>query len=166
MFLQKNPQQSYLGWFEAMFSKLWEAATFIVALKNFAKFTAKHLCWYHFLNNLATYKPVTIGKRLLRRFLLVNLANFFGTIFLFNICERSLLVWEKWKVSQEVLSFRKYVFRSLFFVDSKWTLLTGSQLGPGISRVGLGMSITEWFVVPQNEGIHILDHEPIKWVNL
>ena len=61
----------------------------IVALKNFAKFTGKHLCQSLFFNKVAA--PTLLKKRLWHRCFPVNLAKFLGTPFLQNTSERQLL---------------------------------------------------------------------------
>ena len=54
-------------------------------LKNFAKFTGKHLCSSLFLNKVAGLRPVTLfKKRLWHRCFPVNFAKFLGTPLLQN----------------------------------------------------------------------------------
>ena len=54
-----------------------------VALKNFAKFTGKHLCRSLFFNKVA--KPATLLKKTLRyRYFPVNFAKFLSVTFLQN----------------------------------------------------------------------------------
>ena len=49
-------------------------------LKNFAKFTEKHLRWNLFANKVAGWRPATIlKKRLWKRCFPVNLAKFLRT---------------------------------------------------------------------------------------
>ena len=51
-------------------------------LKNFAKFTGKHVCQSLFFNEVADLRPATLlKKRLWRRFFPVNFAKFFRTPF-------------------------------------------------------------------------------------
>ena len=58
-------------------------------LKNFAKFTEKHLRWSLFLNkNVGLQSWNSIKKRLQHRFFPVNIAKFLRTPVLENICER------------------------------------------------------------------------------
>ena len=52
-------------------------------LKNFAKFTRKHLCWIFFYNKVAVPRPASLfKKRLWHRSLPVNFANFLRTLIL------------------------------------------------------------------------------------
>ena len=58
-------------------------------LKNFAKFTGKHLCQCLFFKEVAGFRPVTLlKKRLWRRCFPVNFANFVGALFLQNATGR------------------------------------------------------------------------------
>ena len=55
-------------------------------LRNFAKFTGKHLCQSLFFNKVACLRPATLLKmRLWHRCFLVNFAKFLRTSFLQNI---------------------------------------------------------------------------------
>ena len=61
-------------------------------LKNFAKFTEKHLCQSLFLNKVAGLKFATLlKKRLWHRCFLVNFAKFLIAPFLQNTSRRLLL---------------------------------------------------------------------------
>ena len=61
-------------------------------LKNFAKFTGKHLCQSLFFNKVAGVKPATLlKKRLWHRCFPVNFAKFLRTPFLQNTSGRLLL---------------------------------------------------------------------------
>ena len=61
-------------------------------LKNFAKFTIKHLCQSLLLNKVAGLMPVTLlKKRLCHRCFPVNFAKFLRTPFSQNTSERLLL---------------------------------------------------------------------------
>ena len=52
------------------------------ALKNFANFTGKHLCWSLFLTMLQSFNPVTFFKRDSNTgILLQSLGNFYNTYF-------------------------------------------------------------------------------------
>ena len=63
-----------------------------VALRNFAMFTGKHLCWSLFFNKVAGPQLCNfIKKRFQHRCFTVNNAKFFRTPNLKNICERLLL---------------------------------------------------------------------------
>ena len=55
----------------------------IGALKNFAKFTGKHLCQSHFFNKVAGRRPVALWKKgPWQRCFLVNFAKYLRTPFL------------------------------------------------------------------------------------
>ena len=59
-------------------------------LKNFAKFTRKHVCL--FFNKVASLRPATLlKKRLWQRYFPANFAKFVRTTFLQNTSERLLL---------------------------------------------------------------------------
>ena len=61
-------------------------------LKNFAKFTGKHLCQSLFFNKVAGVRPATLLKKRLRhRGFSVNFANFLRTPFLLNTSRQLLL---------------------------------------------------------------------------
>ena len=61
-------------------------------LKNFAKFTVKHLCQSLFFNKVVGLRPATLlKKRLWQRCFLVNFAKFLRTPFLENTSGRLLL---------------------------------------------------------------------------
>ena len=52
------------------------------AIRNFAKFTGKHLCQSLFFNKVASLRPATLlKKRLWDRCFSVNFAKFFRTLF-------------------------------------------------------------------------------------
>ena len=59
-------------------------------LRNFAKFTGKHLCQSHFLNKVAGLETL-LRKRLCRRCFPVNFAKFLRTPFLQSTSRRLLL---------------------------------------------------------------------------
>ena len=61
-------------------------------LRNFTKFTGKHLCQSLFFNNVAGLRPATLlKKRLWHRCFPVNFAKFLRTPFLQNTYGRLLL---------------------------------------------------------------------------
>ena len=61
-------------------------------LRNFEKFTWKHLCQRPSFNKVAGLRPPTLFKKLWhRRFFLWTLRNFIRTPFLLNVSERLLL---------------------------------------------------------------------------
>ena len=61
-------------------------------LKNFAKFTGKHLCQSLFFTKVADLRPATLlKKRLWHRYFPVNFAKFLKTSFLQNTSRRLLL---------------------------------------------------------------------------
>ena len=75
-----------------------------VALKNFAKFTGKHLCQSLFSIKVAGLRiPTLLKKRLWYMRFPVNFAKFLRTSFLKNICERMLLV-AGWRTTQKLSS--------------------------------------------------------------
>ena len=62
-------------------------------LRNFAKFTGKHLCQSFFFNKVAGLRPATLlKKRLWHRYFPVNFAKFLRTPFLQNTSGRLLLL--------------------------------------------------------------------------
>ena len=64
----------------------------IGVLRNFAKFTGKHLCQSLFFNKVAALRPATLlKKRLWHRCFPMNFVNFLRTPFLQNISGRLLL---------------------------------------------------------------------------
>ena len=61
-------------------------------IRNFTKFTRKHLCQSLFFNKVAGLRPATLlKKRLWRRYFPVNFAKFLRTSFLQNTSGRLLL---------------------------------------------------------------------------
>ena len=60
-------------------------------LKNFAKFTGKHLCQSLFYNKVADMRPATLLKKRLVQFFSMNISTFLRTPILKNICGRLLL---------------------------------------------------------------------------
>ena len=61
-------------------------------LKNFKKFTGKHLCQRLFFNKVAGFRPATLlKKRLWHRYFPVNFSKSLKTPFLQNSSERLLL---------------------------------------------------------------------------
>ena len=64
-----------------------------VVLRNFAKFTGKHLCQSLFLNEVAGFRPETLlKKRLWHRRFPVNFAKFLKTPFLKKTSGRVLIL--------------------------------------------------------------------------
>ena len=63
-------------------------------LRNFAKFTGKHLCQSLSFNKFAGWSTTLLKKRLRRRCFPVNFAKFLGTTFLQNTSGR-LLLWQQ-----------------------------------------------------------------------
>ena len=73
-------------------------------IRNFVKFTGKHLCQGLFFNKVADLKPATLlKKRLWRRRFPVNFVKFVRTSFLHNISGRLLLISEMSKMSPFIL---------------------------------------------------------------
>ena len=69
-------------------------------LRNFAKFTGKHLCQSLFFNKVAGLRPTTLlKKRLRQRCFPVNFAKFLRTPFLQNTSGRLLLYVSVWCLS-------------------------------------------------------------------
>ena len=70
-------------------------------LRNFTKFTGKHLCQILFFNKVADRRPATLlKKRLWHRFFPLNSMKFLSTPFLQNTSERPLLriIWFRIRV--------------------------------------------------------------------
>ena len=77
-------KEKLLSSFILTFRGKWESIK-IGVLRNFAKFTGKHLCQSLFLNKVAVLRPAALlKKRLWRRCFPVNFAKFLGTPFLQN----------------------------------------------------------------------------------
>ena len=65
-------------------------------LRNFAKFTRKHLCQSLFFNKVAGLRPANLlKKRLWRRYFPVNFSKFLGTPFLQNTSGLLLLMFPR-----------------------------------------------------------------------
>ena len=65
-------------------------------LRNFAKFTEKHLCQSLYFNKVAGLRPATfLKKRLWYMCVLVNFAKFLRTLILKNNCEQLLWFYQK-----------------------------------------------------------------------
>ena len=96
-------------------------------LKNFAKFTGKHLCKSLFFNEVAGLRPATLlKKRLWHRCFPVNFAKFLRTPFLQNTSGRPLLMCV-------CVGWKRRVMRVLLWPDSKpwgecFNYQTGRQL--------------------------------------
>ena len=75
-----------------------------VALKNFAKFPGKHLCWSLSFKKVAGLRPATLLKeRLHQRCFPLNFANFFRTAFSQNTSGRLLLLFWFWNIFLRLL---------------------------------------------------------------
>ena len=62
------------------------SSTKIAALKNFPKFTGKHLWWSVFFNKVSRFRPAFLFKKSLEQdFFLVNFEKFLRTPFLLDI---------------------------------------------------------------------------------
>ena len=73
-------------------SSHWRCSVKKGVLRNFAKFTGKHLCQSLFFNKVAGLRPATLlKKRLWHRCFPVNFAKFLRTPFLQSISGRLLL---------------------------------------------------------------------------
>ena len=87
-----------------------------VFLKNFTKFTGKHLCWSLFFNKVSGLRPATLlKKRLQQRCFPVNFLKFLGTPFLQKTSQRLLLFVIHLTVSfcKEVL----YIYSNLLLLE-------------------------------------------------
>ena len=83
---------SKLKYFQRYEIQMFRLNTKQGVLKNFAKFTGKHLCQSIFLNKVAGLRPVTLIKKCLwHRCFPVNFAKFLRTYFLQNTSGRLLL---------------------------------------------------------------------------
>ena len=79
-------------------------------LRNFTKFTGKHLCQSLFFNKVAGLRPATLLKKRLRhRCFPVNFAKFLRTPFLQNTSGRLLLYEDK-----RALSFATFSLSDFF----------------------------------------------------
>ena len=106
-------------------------------LRNFEKFTGKHLCQSLFFNKVACYRPATLlKKRFWNRCFPVNFAKFLRTPFLQNTSGRLLLYYymrtamtvktlttipESWedKSSHRRCSLKKAVFKNFAISTGK-----------------------------------------------
>ena len=78
-------------------------------LKNFAKFTGKHLCQSLFFNKVSGLRPGTLFKKILwHRCFPVNFAKFLRTSFLQNTCGRLLL--KIVKVRHQIIFYLRVLF--------------------------------------------------------
>ena len=87
-----------------------------VFLKNFIKFTGKHLCWSLFFNKVSGLRPSTLlKKRLQQRCFPVNFLKFLRTPFLQKTSQRLLLFVIHLTVSfcEEVL----YIYSNLLLLE-------------------------------------------------
>ena len=99
-------------------------------LKNFTKFTEKHLCQSLFFNQVAGLRPATLlKKRLWHRCFLVNFVKFLKAPFLQNTSDRQLL--------QEVLLYKPCIntflvlvryHENLFWLHFRMTLIYFSNI--------------------------------------
>ena len=88
-----------------------------VFLKNFTKFSAKHLCWSVFFNKVSGMRPATLSeKRLQQRCFPVNFVKFLRTPFLQNTSRQLLLFVINLTVSfcKEVL----YIYSNLLLLKN------------------------------------------------
>ena len=82
----------------------------IVALKNFTKFTGKHMCLSLFINKVAGLRPaILLTKTLWYRCFPVNFAKFLSTPFLQNTSGRVLL--EILQLVHEIRSFPEVLYK-------------------------------------------------------
>ena len=87
-----------------------------VFLKNFIKFSGKHLCWSLFFNKVSGMRPATLfKKRLQQRCFPVNFVKFLRTPFLQNTSRQLLLF-----VINLTVSFCKkvlYIYSNLLLLE-------------------------------------------------
>ena len=134
----------------------------IGVLKNFTKFTGKHLCQSLFLNKVAGLRPATLlKKRLWHRCFPVNFAKFLRTPFLQNTSGRLLLyvsqyffsirtLWEREvhprRFKKSSAGLQNLMFRKCYFQTGKITNPCNhhGHLHPAITstaRYRLGLSL-------------------------
>ena len=81
----------------------WPPWNMLNVLRNFAKFTRKHLYQSLFLNKIAGWPATLAEKSLWHRCFPVNSAKFLGTPFLENTSERLFLAMERSTFSQKLV---------------------------------------------------------------
>ena len=97
-------------------------------LRNFAKFTGKHLCQRHFLNKVADLRPATLlKKRLWHRCSPVNFAEFLGAPFLQNTWRKLLFMFRKPTEITSVLYDKVAGFYSSFYENLLYWATTNWQ---------------------------------------
>ena len=85
-------------------------------LRNFAKFTGKHLCQRLFFNKVAGLRPATLLKKSLwHRYFPVNFAKFLRTPFLTNTSDGCF--WKKWKIVSKQPNNQRMLHQNLL---TKW----------------------------------------------
>ena len=90
-------------------------------LKNFAKFTGKHMCWSLCLIKLQTWRPATLLKmRLQHRCFPVKIAKFLEMHVLKNTCEGLLLSKMEWTLVNQPQ-------RSRLLLSFKWRYFCNPQ---------------------------------------
>ena len=88
-----------------------------VALKSFANFTGKNLCWSLFLIKLEFWGPATLLKKTPTHVCSVKFKSFLRTIILKNICERLLPNIVEKETQTQVLSCELYkLFKNTYFL--------------------------------------------------
>ena len=93
------------------------------ALKHFAIFTGKYLCWSLFLIKLQALKPPTLLKRDCNIGVAVNIAKFLRTPILKNICERlpqACNVIKKETLAQVFSCEFCRILKNTFFIKHIW----------------------------------------------
>ena len=84
-------------------------------LKNFAKFTRKHLCWSLFLNKVAGLSPATLLKKRLQQRCSMNFTKFLKPPFLHQVtdCFHYLQVWLNLTNFFKMWNSRKWIFPNI-----------------------------------------------------
>ena len=97
-------------------------------LKNFTKFTGKHLCWSLFLIKLKVFRSATLLKRdsNTRVFFSVKFAKVLRTPSLKNICEQLLLEASTLTFRNLILNntdyFRKLISSNTYFFSERYRI--------------------------------------------
>ena len=113
-----------------------------VVLRNFAKFTGKHLCQCLFFNKVVGLRTTTLlKKRLWHRCFPVNFAKFLRTPFLQNTPGRLLLYYEeiKWCTTAEPYQ----TFMMEFFCEKSFLLVPSSVFAKALHHRCLAGSRTQ-----------------------
>ena len=134
----------------------------ICCSETFAKSTAKHLCWCLFLNNLAACRPVTILERdFCAGFYQWILLIFSDQFFYLTSANARFLPGRNERFHKKSSGPGSTFWGSSlliqsqhYWLDYNWDLK--------FLEWDSEIAITEWFVVTQDVGTHILDHESMS----